>query len=432
MASRWALRWLALVSVFVAVQLRMLLSQRAPGARAAPRVGAPARNGTARRCAVAAVARSRRPLERELHAAWVEAAARALEAFAFDEPPVPVVFHDAAFSADERRAVAAALGVSPTFDDVGPWPLASAADAAKFWALRAWPRLAELGCRAALRVDADLLFLPGAAPDPFRRLGAGGYVADAGGDAPAPEPRRAARVRGAAAARLGGARAAAVRAALPVDAAFASAVDFWVRPDVAAFLAALAEDAGDAAGWRLLEGAALAAFGGAVGGGLGGAPRVSFAAPPRLLGVGGAPAALGGAAARGALDRWPDDDGRRRRAGAAHAAAWARDLRDLGADPDALAAKRSRPPGLARSDALLALAEAVGVACGGSAAVRSHAVLVPRACCCPLATRRRDAFDRDLLKRAYRLGALAGDPNPDARDVARNKLPAYLHYWYGL
>ncbi|EGB04420.1 hypothetical protein AURANDRAFT_67162 [Aureococcus anophagefferens] len=393
MASRWALRWLALVSVFVAVQLRMLLSQRAPGARAAPRVGAPARNGTARRCAVAAVAPSRRPLERELHAAWVEAAARALEAFAFDEPPLPVVFHDSAFSADERRA---------------------------------------LGCRAALRVDADLLFLPGAAPDPFRRLGAGGYVADAGGDAPAPEPRGAARVRGAAAARLGGARAAAARAASPVYAAFASAVDFWVRPDVAAFLAALAEDAGDVAGWRLLEGVALAAFGGAVGGGLGGAPRVSFAAPPRLLGVGGAPAALGGAAARGALDRWPDDAGRRRRAGAAHAAAWARDLRDLGADPDALAAKRSRPPGLASSDALLALAEAVGVACGGSAAVRSHAVLVPRACCCPLATRRRDAFDRDLLKRAYRLGALAGDPNPDARDVARNKLPAYLHYWYGL
>ena len=144
MASRWALRWLALVSVFVAVQLRMLLSQRAPGARAAPRVGAPARNGTARRCAVAAVARSRRPLERELHAAWVEAAARALEAFAFDEPPVPVVFHDAAFSADERRAVAAALGGETTFDDVGSWPLASAADAARFWALRAWPRLAEL------------------------------------------------------------------------------------------------------------------------------------------------------------------------------------------------------------------------------------------------------------------------------------------------
>ena len=71
---------------------------------------------------------------------------------------------------------------------------------------------------------------------------------------------------------------------------------------------------------------------------------------------------------------------------------------------------------------------------GGSQSLgrHRHAVLVPRACCCPLATRRRDAFDRDLLKRAYRLGALAGDPNPDARDVARNKLPAYLHYWYGL
>ncbi|KAH8058584.1 hypothetical protein JL722_5802 [Aureococcus anophagefferens] len=416
MASRWALRWLALVSVFVAVQLRMLLSQRAPGARAAPRVGAPARNGTARRCAVAAVAPSRRPLERELHAAWVEAAARALEAFAFDEPPCRRLPRRRVLG---RRA-ARGRGRARRRNDLRRRRPVAPGERRGRGALLGPAGLARSPSSGARRASvADLLFLPGAAPDlpPPRRKGLrrGQWRRRAGAGAAAPRVRAA----------RGGAGAAR-RAAAPVDAAFASAVDFWVRPDVAAFLAALAEDAGDAAGWRLLE--ARRSRRSAAPSAAASAARRACPSPSRRASSASAARRRPSAARRGA--RPLARRRRRRRRG--------RRARPRGRATSATSARtrtRSRRSGRGRRASPRAappLAEAVGVACGGSAAVRSHAVLVPRACCCPLATRRRDAFDRDLLKRAYRLGALAGDPNPDARDVARNKHPAYLHYWYGL
>ena len=370
------------------------------------------------------------------YASFLEAATRAREAFALERAYPHVAFHEDDLPEAHKRHMRARVP-SLRFEDVTPhfgapdWlPDRSAwrgndrsvgyKNMCRFYGLRVFGVMRDLGIDAFLRVDDDVFFLDRVDYDPFRYLYESGAVYVYGVAHPEQHEMTAVTLQGWGHAycetldRRGDEDCWDVTARsfteMYFNNFFGTRTDFWATDDVLRFQAEVDASSniyvfrwGDAP----IQSLAVNLF--ADPGSVSRLPRLAYAHYSGKQVVRHDNAVtdyhdratadfIKGLPYLGADNSTDGPGDLATAAAAAHEATWLGDLAALGFDFESYVARLRGE--VDRADALLYVAQSLGVHCVGS---RGADLLVPRYCCCHLAS--ATFRDPDLLRRAFDLGA---------------------------